>query len=50
MCHLFDSQKAKAASSFMVMVNNIGICIAEIIIFKSALNRILAQVAPESIG
>jgi hypothetical protein len=50
MCHLFDSQKAKAASSFMVMINNVGICIAELIIFKSALNRILLQVSPGSAG
>jgi amino acid permease len=45
MCHLFNSQMAKAASSFMVMINNLGICIAELIIFKTALNRILGQVA-----
>ena len=49
MCHLFNSQMAKAASSLMVMINNLGICIAELIIFKTALNRILGQVAPEAV-
>ncbi len=27
MCHLFNSQMAKAACSFMIAVNNLGICI-----------------------
>jgi amino acid permease len=48
MCHLFNSKLAKAGSSFMVMINNLGICIAELIIFKKALNGILLQVAPEA--
>ena len=34
MCHLFNSQSAKAASSFMIMINNLGICIVELSIFK----------------
>ncbi len=34
MGHLFDSQMAKAASSAMIMINNLGICIVELSIFK----------------
>jgi amino acid permease len=34
MCHLFDSQAAKAISSGMIMINNLGICIVELTIFK----------------
>lgn len=28
MCHLFDSKAAKAISSFTILLNNLGICIA----------------------
>ncbi len=28
MCHIFDSKMAKAVSSFVILLNNVGICIA----------------------
>lgn len=46
MCHLFNSQTAKAISSAMIMINNLGICIAELTIFKGAVDWILIQVWP----
>ena len=34
MKHLFNSKGAQAASSFIILVNNLGICIVELTIFK----------------
>lgn len=34
MCHLFNSNAAKAISSAIILFNNIGICIVELTIFK----------------
>ena len=50
MCHLFNSQAAKAVSSAMIMINNGGICIVELTIFKEGLHTIFKQVWPESQG
>lgn len=48
MCHLFNSQAAKALSSAMIMINNGGICIVELTVFKEGLHTIFEQVWPES--
>lgn len=34
MCHLFNSNAAKAISSAIILFNNLGICIVELTIFK----------------
>ncbi len=38
MRHLFNSKAAQAVSCGMILVNNLGICIVELTIFKEALH------------
>ena len=43
MCHLFNSNAAKAICSIVILYKNLGICIVELTIIKQAVNQIFEQ-------
>lgn len=48
MHHIYQSKFSKAFGSILIFFNNIGICIIEIIIFKSSIRKIIEDVIPQS--
>lgn len=50
MKHLFNSKATQAFSSGLILINNLGICIVELTIFKEALHSIFNQVWTEAHG
>lgn len=47
MYHIFESKFGQAFCSFLILVNNLGICVAELTIFKESLHNIFNQLLPE---
>lgn len=41
--HIFRNKFVQGACSFMILINNIGICIAELTLFKGAIRKIFSQ-------
>lgn len=50
MKHIFNSKATQAFSSGLILINNLGICIVELTIFKEGLHSIFNQVWPEAHG